>query len=393
MYDFECEKEYDLELDMPDFSSRYLSLLQSEKRNIIIIKDQFEHSTFRYRGYNIAQTMRNNERYNVVCFLVDELHVLYELIDSIDLVILQRAKWSFELDSFISVMNGHDIKVLYDIDDLIYNSNYIPLYLNSIGDYRERSINHFFAYAKRYEIVAERCDGFITTTESLYHHLKEDFNKPVWIFHNYLNLEQEEASREVVELKKKTYSDEKFLIGYFSGSNSHKRDLEIVESALLRLMEDYEDIYLKIVGYMDLPSELKKLKEMGRVEFTKFVSFEELQYEIGMVDLNIVPLQKHEFNDCKSELKYFEASIVNTLTCATDNVVYRNVINDGVDGFLSDEFSWYEKIEYIYLNYRDLKNVTNNAREKCYREYGNKEQEEGLEKMYDDILDAYSSAD
>ena len=42
----------------------------------------------------------------------------------------------------------------------------------------------------------------------------------------------------------------------------------------------------------------------------KFVPYQELQYKIGSVDLNVIPLQKHEFNNCKSELKYFEASIV-----------------------------------------------------------------------------------
>lgn len=387
MYDFKCDKKFDLELNVPDFSTRYSELLHSTKKNIIIIKDKFDHSTFRYRGYNVIQTMKNNEKYNVVCFLVEELHLLYGLLDKIEFVILQRARWSFEINSFISVLKGNNIKIVYDIDDLIYNSKYVPKYLNSIGDYRDQSIDHFFAYSKRYEIIAEMCDAFIVTTDKLYEKVKEDFNKPTWIFHNYLNLEQQKASDEVIKLKNKTYSNDKFVIGYFSGSPSHKRDLEIIEPAIVKLMNDYEDIYLKIVGYMDVSPELKKFKDEGRVIFSKFVSFEELQYEIGMVDLNIIPLQKHEFNDCKSELKYFEASIVNTLTCATDNAIYKNVIEDGVDGFLSDEISWYKKIEFIYLNYDKLDIVVENARKKCYRNYGNKEQEKGLEELYDDIID------
>ena len=39
-------------------------------------------------------------------------------------------------------------------------------------------------------MVAELCEGFIVTTEKLYKNIKNDFNKPTWIFHNYLNLEQ-----------------------------------------------------------------------------------------------------------------------------------------------------------------------------------------------------------
>ena len=152
-------------------------------------------------------------------------------------------------------------------------------------------------------------------------------------------------------------------------------------------MNKYEDIYLRIVGFMEFSEELQKLKDDGRIIFSDLVSFEELQYEIGKVDLNIVPLQKYKFNECKSELKYFEAGIVNTLTLATDISSYKNCIEDGVDGFLSDEYSWFEKMEYIYLNYQNLHDIVDNARKKCLREYGSNEQESRLEKMYDDIFD------
>ena len=387
MYNFKCNKKFKNDLNIPDISYRYSSIVGSDKKNIIFIKDHFDNTTFRYRAYNIIQSMKNNSKYNFSCFRVDETHILYDILDKIDLVILQRATWTFELDSFVHVLKDNNIKIIFDVDDLIYHSKYAPKYLNSIGDYMDSEIDKFFAYTRRYEMIAEKCDGYIVTTKDLCKNIKDDFNKPVWVFHNYLNLEQEKVSKDVIELKKKSFSDEKFIIGYFSGSFSHKRDLEIVESAIVRLMEEYDDIYLKIVGYMNLPPKLKKLKNQKRIFFSNYVSYEELEYEIGKVDLNIIPLQKHEFNECKSELKYFEASIVNTISCATDNNVYGNVINDGIDGFLADEISWFDKIEYIYLNYNKLDNIVNNARNKCLKEYGSKEQRKGIEEMYDDIFE------
>lgn len=386
MYNIKCTKKFKLDLNIPNFSNRYYDFLNSDKKNIIIIKDLFDNSTFRYRGYNIIQTMENNQKYHINCFLVNEIHVLYEFLDKIDLVILQRTIWTFEIESFINVLKSKGIRIVYDVDDLIYHCKYVPDYLNSIGKYDSSIVDSIISNSKRFEDIANIVDGYITTTEKLKINLSSDFNKPVWVFHNYLNLEQEKVSKEVVNLKKNSYSDEKFIIGYFSGSWSHKRDLEIVEPALLKLMNDYDDIYLKIVGYMDLSPDLKKFKNKGRIINSKFVPFEKLQYEIGKVDLNIIPLQKHEFNNCKSELKYFEASIVNTLTCATDNIIYKNVIEDGVNGFLSNENSWFEKIENIYLNQGKFDDIINNARIKCLTEYGNKNQETGLEAMYDDII-------
>ena len=47
----------------------------------------------------------------------------------------------------------------------------------------------------------------------------------------------------------------------------------------------------------------------------------------------------------------------------------------------------FEKMEYIYLNHYKLTDVVDNARIKCLNEYGSKNQEKDLEKMYDDIFD------
>lgn len=261
MYRLKCDTEFDMQLDVPEFSSRYYQLLNSKKKNIIHIKDVFDNSTFRYRTYNVMEAMENNSKYFVTCFLVSELYSIYKLLSKIDLIILQRAKWSFELESFTRIVKEKKIPIVYDMDDLIYHTKYVPKYLNSIGDYRDFTVDSFFALSKRYELIASSSDGFIATTNDLKQHLECDFNKPVWLMPNFLNKEQEEESRKICLLKEKNYKRDKFVIGYFSGSNSHQRDLEIVESAIIKLMDKYPDIYLKIVGYMSLSKEFEKVKE------------------------------------------------------------------------------------------------------------------------------------
>lgn len=388
MYTITCKKEFDMQLDIPKFSVRYYNLLNSKKKNIIYVKDVFDNSTFRYRTYNVMEAISNSKKYFVTCFLVSELYSIYNILSKIDLVILQRAKWSFELESFIRVLRKKGINVVYDMDDLIYNTKYVPKYLNSIGDYNDFTIDSFFALSKRYELMASISDGFIATTSSLAEHMRDDFQKPVWVLPNFFNKEQETVSKEIVEAKKDAYKDDKFIIGYFSGSNSHQRDLEIVESAIIKLMDKYDDIYLKIVGFMNLSDSFQKLKKKGRIIFDKFVPYQELQYKIGEVDVNIIPLQSHEFNECKSELKYFEASIVDTISVACNNSVYSEIIEDGIDGFLSTEMDWYEKLEYIYLNRNKLSKIKENARKKCYNIYGSEFMEKRIEKLYDEIIES-----
>ena len=388
MYSIKCKQEFDMQLNIPSFSVRYSNLISSHKKNVIYVKDVFDNSTFRYRTYNVMESMNDSHKYFVTCFLISELYSIYDVLDKIDLVILQRAKWSFELESFIHILRKKNIKMVYDMDDLIYHTKYVPKYLNSIGDYREFAIDAFFALAKRYEMIASICDGFIVTTNGLKKYIKGDFNKPVWVLENFLNLEQESVSREIVLGKKNAYTDEKFIIGYFSGSNSHQRDLEIVESAIIRLMEEYDNIYLKVVGYMTLSSQLEELKKEGRIIFDNFVPYQELQYKIGSVDVNIIPLQRHEFNQCKSELKYFEASIVDTISVAVNNEVYSSIIKDWIDGFLCNEMDWFEKLKYVYLHPNEMEQIRKNAKKKCYEKYGNSNMKKKIIAIYDEIIES-----
>lgn len=386
MYNIKCKKKFDADLKIDSFEDRHKIIITSNKKNIIYIKDNFDNSTFRYRTYNIIETMNESDKYCVTCFLIEELNLIYNLIDKIDIFILQRAKWSFELSNFINYLKKHKKIIIYDMDDMIYDIKYVPEYLNSISYYDDISIDSFFALATRYNLIIKECSGVIVTTENLSKKIKEDLKLPTWLLNNYLNKEQIDISKQIVNEKREKYDSSKFIIGYFSGSNSHKRDLEVAEQALVKFMNKYDDVYLNIVGYMDLSNNLKELKKNGRVIFSKFVPYEELQYEIGKVDLNIIPLQKHEFNNCKSELKYFEASIVNTLSLAIDNDVYKGIIEHGKDGFLTDELSWFDNLEYIYINKDKLKKVVDNANEKCHKLYDYDKQIKKIESIYDNII-------
>ena len=391
MYTLNYKKDFEMKLPIPKFSERYEKILKSEKQDIVYIKEEFDHSTFRYRTYNVIESMENNDKYNVTCFLVEELENIIHLIDKIAIIILQRAKWSFELENFIYLLKKMNKIIIYDMDDMIYHTKYVPKYINSISNYDESTIDSYFALSTRYELIASMCDGFIVTTKTLKKHIEKDFKKPTWIIKNYLNKKQETISKDIVLQKNENYDNTKFIIGYFSGSMSHKRDLEIIEYTIIKLMEKYSNIYLNIVGHMSLSKKLEKFKKEGRIIIDDFVSFEELQYKIGKVDVNIIPLQKHEFNECKSELKYFEASIVNTISCATDNTSYNNIIEDGVDGFLCNELEWYEKLEYIYLNPKKIKNIAQKANKKCYKLYGNNNQENTIVAVYDEIVNIIGS--
>jgi glycosyltransferase involved in cell wall biosynthesis len=68
--------------------------------------------------------------------------------------------------------------------------------------------------------------------------------------------------------------------------------------------------------------------------------FMNLQMLIGAAELNLIPLQDNSFTNCKSDLKYFEAAIVGTVSVATPTFAFRQSIRNGENGFLARAQEW-----------------------------------------------------
>ena len=99
---------------------------------------------------------------------------------------------------------------------------------------------------------------------------------------------------------------------------------------------------------MDLPESLRLLKERGQIVQEPLQNFCELQRRIAGVDVNLIPLAPGEFTNCKSELKYFEAAIVGTVSCASPTFVYQKLLRHGENGFLCEPGHWGLTLEKIF---------------------------------------------
>ena len=201
----------------------------------------------------------------------------------------------------------------------------------------------------------------------------ETFQKPCFIIPNYLNWYQERVSMEYFEKKQKTDTMDPFVIGYFSGSPTHVKDLGMIMPEIEQFLKKHDNAMLKVVGYMDLPDQWDYLKSDGKMVFTAFQSFTGLQYEQAKVDVNVVPLVNNLFSNCKSELKYFENAIVGTVTCATPTYSFQKAIESGSNGYLCNEGEWYGALEKIYQD-SDNRKMQLKIRESALNCYGNRNQ-------------------
>lgn len=271
-------------------------------------------------------------------------------------IIIYRATYSDKLSLMVQLAKKYGKPVLYDIDDLVIDTKYT----NQLSYVKNLSPNEKRNYdlgVRGYENMLKLCDGAIATTKALKKEM-EKYKPKVFINRNLASNELINISEKAYLLNKKKLSNI-VKIGYFSGSITHNENFNLIKHAILKILNEYENVELHLVGHIDLPEELKIFK--GRVVIHAFVDWKELPYLISEVDINLGPLTKSIFNEAKSEIKWIEASLVRVTTVASKIGSFEEMIKNGETGFLVDDHDWFNTLSYL-INHSDKREkVAKNA--------------------------------
>lgn len=340
-----------------------------------------DSSTFRYRCFNTMQATRNSRKWQAVFFCKNELGVLEKLIPRSDLFVFSRqSRWDGVTETLCRVARRARIPVLFDLDDLVFDRKYIHIVANTIGELS--NLDYWIPYFSDINCTARHCDGFLVTNDFLGEKISEDFAEPYRVIRNSLNDEQIAASAAYLTLKEDLKSEECFVIGYFSGSPTHVNDLGVALPEIMEFLKKYQNARLRVVGLMEFDRRAREFLENGQIEFVPPVDFRKLQRLISEVDVNIAPLVINDFTNCKSELKFFEAAVVETTTIASPTYTFKKAIKDGENGFLAQPGEWYDKLEYLYKHPEENKEVARRAREYALKHYYGKEFLKEVEAAY-----------
>lgn len=344
------------------------------KKILYVVEDK-ETAQFRYRVSNVIEALKGNSKLSARWVLTAK--VSEKDLVGVDLVVIlrQSAKNRKVLD-FIKLAHEKGIKVLFDLDDLIFDYRDLPILMKSTNS---KNVFYWAGYVWGIRRIAKKVDGFITTNEFLGNLLKRSFDRPYAVIPNSLNGVQVEKAKEC--LKKKTHDG--FVVGYFSGSPTHVKDLELIEPQIIKFLDTYDDASFLIVGYMELSSKMQQMAERGKVKVKKLVDYLDLMALESRVDVNIAPLLVNDFTNCKSELKFFEAAVVETTTIASPTYAFKKAISDGENGFLVNTNGWYNKLEYLYLHPEINQKIAREAREYALKNYYGKVFLEEAEKAYE----------
>jgi glycosyltransferase involved in cell wall biosynthesis len=332
-----------------DFWTR-LAALRRGSRRVAYFYEKPDNSTFRYRAYNMVQVLGASVAESGVSagyFFATDGDRIDHVLDLADVIVLCRMRYDATISHIVGRARAAGKPVFYDVDDLVFDTDLTHLILGTLAqDFKHPGVwDHWFAYISRIGTTLRLCDAAITTNPHLAERITAYSGKPAFVVPNFMNWQQLDFSRQLYEDKQARGFARNGLchIGYFSGTPTHKRDFDVAVPALAALLARRDDLRLLVVGYLTLPPALERFRE--RILQYSLHDFVNLQRIVSLVEINIVPLVDNVFTACKSELKYFEAAAVGTVTVASPSPTYGRAITHGVNGWLASSLEWEERIE------------------------------------------------
>ena len=377
-----------------------IKTLARGKYRVAYFYESANNSTFRYRAYNMVQVLNDEKNLDVSAsyFFLDDLHMLEEIADLADMLVICRSRYCHKINRLITKFRVRGKRILFDVDDFVFNPAYTHLIMSTLDQDNDNSglWDYWFAYISRMGETLRLCDGAITTNDYLADRISEFSGLPVSVVPNFINKEQLLLSESLFLNKKSSgfARDGKICLGYFSGSPSHNLDYAVVTNALEEVLENDQRVEFMVVGYIDAGPSLNRFG--SRIIRRPFQDYVNLQRLVSSVEFNLMPLQSNIFTNCKSELKYFEAAIVGTLSIASPSHTYSASIEDRKNGYIAQAHQWASVIQRAIENIDTYPDMAATANADAHLKYAWFNQRErilkalAMDKAYLKIIDSVS---
>lgn len=259
-----------------------------------------------------------------------------------DVLVLWRTPLNDKVAAAVGVARSAQVKIIFDVDDLMVDPSLAKTeVIDGIRsqDLPENLVASHFEQIRQAMLAADLCTA---STDELAQHMQRAW-KPVRTLPNSFDHQTLAASRLAVRHWSRE-RDGLLRIGYAGGSRTHQRDFALCAPAVAEVLRRFPEARLVAFCSPDGQRAILDVEEFpelrgyeDRVEWRNFVPLERLPEEMARFDINLAPLEVgNPFCEAKSELKYFEAALVDVPTIASSTGPYRRAIRDGETGFLAE---------------------------------------------------------
>jgi glycosyltransferase involved in cell wall biosynthesis len=268
------------------------------------------------------------------------------------IVVVWRATWSNTMEWIAMVVRNNGAKLVFDLDDLVFRPELATV--ETIDGIRSQNLTTDAVaahYADMYTSLAA-ADVCTCTTTELARQVRE-FDKTAFVLPNGFDAASHALSRLSLRRRRAAPDDGLVRIGYASGSRTHQRDFAEAAGAVARVLAERPQCRLVLFEARGGLDKLLDIDEFAaiearpdQIEWWPMLPLERLPEAMARFDINLAPLEPgNPFCDAKSELKYFEAALVEVPTIASPTGPMRRAIRDGETGFLAaSEDDWHRAL-------------------------------------------------
>ncbi len=278
------------------------------------------------------------------------------------MVVLFRVRWSPALACFRSTCLQRGIRLVFDIDDLVFSPALMQAghfaYLERLPHaVQQRWHDHAALYAK----ALQMCDAAVLTTAPLAAAAAALCPRAV-VLENGLGPDTlAEADRVPARA---VAGGERLRFGFASGTPTHQRDFATIVEPLVRLFDRRPEAVLTVLGELDLEPFPQLLPHAHRIERRPRVPFDGLLDEVARFDVNLAPLEVgNPFCESKSAVRCLTAAALRIPTLGAATHPLAQAIVPFETGLLArDAADWDAGLDRLCVDHELRRRLGTNAR-------------------------------
>lgn len=282
--------------------------------------------------YRVLQKVDHLERLGIPVATYDwwRKDDVIKALQTATIVIFYRVPGYPEQLEIIAEAKRLGVTTIWEVDDLIFDE---PAYLTNSNldrldaDLRKSVLDGVPIYRKALEEV----DYGIASTSTIASYMLEAGAKDAFVVENCLDPETVRIAERIRNEARDDPDSDNIRIIYGSGTKTHDVDFAQAAVGLARVMEANPNVVLEIIGELTLPDVLSSY--LDRVIRKPFSNFPEYLATLAAADISLAPLEMTLFSDAKSNIKYLEASILGLPSVCSAVKTFREVINNGQNGY------------------------------------------------------------
>jgi glycosyltransferase involved in cell wall biosynthesis len=298
-------------------------------------------------------------------------------VGDFDVLVIWRMPWNAHLEEAIAIMRSSGRTVAFDCDDLMTEPRLATFhFIDGIRSNRltEQMVHDHFSLIRQTMLAADVC---FTTTDQLAFHMRWS-DKATFVNPNGFTQFTHDLSRRSAR-EWATQRDGLVRIGYAGGSRTHQKDLAVAIGGISRILREHPECRLVLFRSPVDQEPLVDVEEFpdldglhDQIEWRPLQPLKNLPTEKARFDINLAPLEVgNPFCEAKSQLKFFEAALVDCPTIASPTGPFRDCISHGKTGFLAASGDdWYSCLKELVTDANLRNQVGRNAYVSALADFG-----------------------